>query len=217
MDNTWASPLYFKPFEHGVDVSIQAATKYINGHSDLVLGTVTTTEAAYPELRDGWLQLGLSAGADDVYLAMRGLRTIEVRLERHWKNGLKVADWLKTRPEVLEVLHPALPEDPGHAIWKRDFLGASSLFGFMLDPAYRSETAMSALLDDSKFFGMGASWGGFESLLVPRNPKPIRTASAWPRPGRPDGQLMRIHIGLEDPDDLIADLEAGFDRMRAAV
>ncbi|MGD1870125.1 MAG: cystathionine beta-lyase [Neomegalonema sp.] len=217
MDNTWASPLYFKPFEHGVDVSIQAATKYINGHSDLVLGTVTTTEAAYPELRDGWLQLGLSAGADDVYLAMRGLRTIEVRLERHWKNGLKVADWLKTRPEVLEVLHPALPEDPGHAIWKRDFLGASSLFGFMLDPAYRSETAMSALLDDSKFFGMGASWGGFESLLVPRNPKPIRTASAWPRPGRPDGQLMRIHIGLEDPDDLIADLEAGVDRMRAAV
>ncbi|MEL6282142.1 MAG: PLP-dependent transferase, partial [Pseudomonadota bacterium] len=142
---------------------------------------------------------------------------IEVRLERQWKNGLKVADWLKTRPEVLEVLHPALPEDPGHAIWKRDFLGASSLFGFMLDPAYRSETAMSALLDDSKFFGMGASWGGFESLLVPRNPKPIRTASAWPRPGRPDGQLMRIHIGLEDPDDLIADLEAGFDRMRAAV
>ncbi|MEO0717963.1 MAG: PLP-dependent transferase, partial [Pseudomonadota bacterium] len=112
---------------------------------------------------------------------------------------------------------PAPPEDPGHAIWKRDFLGASSLFGFMLDPAYRSETAMSALLDDSKFFGMGASWGGFESLLVPRNPKPIRTASAWPRPGRPDGQLMRIHIGLEDPDDLIADLEAGFDRMRAAV
>ena len=212
LDNTWATPLYFKPFDHGVDVSIQAVTKYIGGHSDLVMGAVTTTEAAYPALREGWKQLGLSGAPDDVYLAMRGLRTLAVRMAQHWRNGLVLAEWLGARAEVAEVLHPALPGDPGHALWKRDFLGAASLFGFILKPQYSSEEHLAALLDGLELHGMGSSWGGFESLLLPRTPP--RTAVPWPSPGRSEGQLMRIHVGLEDPDDLIADLDAGFARLR---
>ncbi len=211
LDNTWASPLYFKPFEHGVDVSIQAVTKYIGGHSDLVMGAVTTTEAAYPQLREGWKQMGLHGSPDDAYLAMRGLRTLAVRMPRHWKNGLVLAEWLARRAEVAEVLHPALPGAPGHELWQRDFLGAASLFSFVLRPEFSSEERLAALLDGMELFGMGASWGGFESLLGPRTPP--RSAAPWPRPGRAEGQLMRIHVGLEDPDDLIADLEAGFERM----
>jgi len=211
LDNTWASPLYFKPFEHGVDVSIQAVTKYIGGHSDLVMGAVTTTEAAYPQLREGWKQMGLHGSPDDVYLAMRGLRTLAVRMPQHWKNGLVLAEWLAARPEVAEMLHPALPGAPGHELWQRDFLGAASLFSFVLRPEFSSEERLAALLDGLELFGMGASWGGFESLLSPRTPP--RSAAPWPRPGRAEGQLMRIHVGLEDPDDLIADLEAGFQRM----
>jgi len=213
MDNTWASPLYFKAFEHGVDVSIQAVTKYVGGHSDLVMGSVTTTEAAYPPIREGWKELGLSGSPDDTFLAMRGLRTLAARLPRHWESGLRVGEWLKGRPEVAEVLHPAMEHDPGHALWRRDFLGASSLFGFVLDEGLSSHAHLAALLDGLELHGMGASWGGFESLLIPRNPP--RSATDWPRPGRPKGQLMRIHVGLEDPDDLIADLAAGFERMRA--
>ena len=212
LDNTWATPLYFKAFEHGVDVSIQAVTKYIGGHSDLVMGAVTATEAAYPPLREGWKQLGVNGAPDDVYLATRGLRTLAVRMPRHWESGLALAEWLAGRDEVAEVIHPALPGDPGHALWRRDFLGASSLFGFVVDPALSSEAHLAALLDGLELFGMGASWGGFESLLIPRTPP--RSAVPWPRPGRSEGQLMRIHVGLEDPDDLIADLEAGFARMR---
>jgi cystathionine beta-lyase len=211
LDNTWASPLYFKPFEHGVDVSIQAVTKYIGGHSDLVMGAVTTTEAAYPQLREGWKQMGLHGSPDDAYLAMRGLRTLAVRMPQHWKNGLVLAEWLAGRAEVAEVLHPALPGAPGHELWKRDFLGAASLFSFVLRPEFSGEERLAALLDGLELFGMGASWGGFESLLGPREPP--RSATPWPRPGRAEGQLMRIHVGLEDPDDLIADLEAGLERM----
>jgi cysteine-S-conjugate beta-lyase len=211
LDNTWASPLYFKPFEHGVDVSIQAVTKYIGGHSDLVMGAVTTTEAAYPQLREGWKQMGLNGPPDDAYLAMRGLRTLAVRMTQHWRNGLVLAEWLAGRPEVAEVLHPAMPGDQGHDLWRRDFLGASSLFGFILRPEFGGEQRLAALLDDLELFGMGDSWGGFESLLVPKTPP--RSAVPWPRPGRAQGQLMRIHVGLEDPGDLIADLEAGFGRM----
>ena len=211
MDNTWASPLYFKPLEHGVDVSINAVTKYIGGHSDLVMGAVTTTEEAYPALREGWKQLGLHGSPDDAYLAMRGLRTLAVRMPQHWKNGVAVAEWLAGRPEVAEVIHPALPGDRGHALWKRDFLGASSLFGYVLRPEFSSEAQLAALLDGLELFGMGASWGGFESLMKPADVP--RGGANWPRPGRPQGQLMRIHVGLEDADDLIADLEAGFDRM----
>jgi cystathionine beta-lyase len=211
MDNTWATPLYFKPFEHGVDVSVQAATKYIGGHSDLVLGTVTATRDAYPRLREGWKQLGLNGAPDDVFLAMRGIRSLAVRMPQHWKNGVVVAEWLAGRPEVAEDIHPALPGDPGHALWKRDFLGASSLFGYVLRPEFSREERLAALLDDLELFGMGASWGGFESLMKPADLP--RGAAGWPRPGRPDGQLMRIHVGLEDTGDLIADLKAGFDRM----
>jgi len=215
MDNTWASPLYFKPFQHGVDVSIQAVTKYIGGHSDLVMGSVTTTEAAYPTLRDSWAQLGLCAGPDDVFLAMRGLRTIHTRLPRHWASGLKVGEWLKGRPEVAEVIHPAMEHDPGHALWKRDFVGASSLFAFTFVDGLSSPAHMAALLDEMTHFGMGYSWGGFESLLIPIYPEKLRSATPWPKPGRPKGQTMRIHIGLEDVDELIADLETGFARMAA--
>jgi len=211
MDNTWASPLYFKPFEHGVDVSIQAVTKYIGGHSDLVMGAVTTTKEAYPPLREGWKEIGLNGAPDDVFLAMRGIRTLAVRMPHHWRSGLVVAEWLLGRPEVAEVLHPALPSDPGHALWKRDFLGSSSLFGLVLKPEFSTEERIAALLDGLGLFGMGSSWGGFESLFKPVQP-PKGTAY-WPRPGRPAGQLMRMHVGLEATDDLIADLAAGFDRM----
>lgn len=211
LDNTWASPLYFKPFEHGVDVSIQAVTKYIGGHSDLVMGAVTTTEEAYPQLREGWKQMGLHGSPDDAYLAMRGLRTLAVRMPQHWNNGLVLAEWLAGRAEIAEVLHPALPGDRGHELWRRDFLGAASLFGFVLRPEFGGEERLAALLDGLELFGMGASWGGFESLMKPVNVP--HSAVPWPRPGRPQGQLIRIHVGLEDPDDLIADLEAGFKRM----
>lgn len=211
MDNTWASPLYFKPFEHGVDVSIQAVTKYIGGHSDLVMGCVTTTKDAYPPIREGWKQIGLNGAPDDVFMAMRGLRTLAVRMPHHWRSGLEVAEWLAARPEVAEVLHPARPGDPGHALWQRDFLGAASLFGYVLKPEFSREEQLAALLDGLELFGMGASWGGFESLMKPNNPP--RSATPWPRPGRPAGQLMRVHVGLEDVGDLIDDLSAGFARM----
>lgn len=212
MDNTWASPLYFKAFEHGVDVSIQAVTKYIGGHSDLVMGAVTTTKEAYPAIREGWKEIGLNGSPDDVFLAMRGIRTLAVRMPHHWRSGLVLAGWLQGVPEVAEVLHPAMPGDPGHALWKRDFLGSSSLFGVRLRPEVSTENHLAALLDGLRLFGMGASWGGFESLF-----KPVQTPKGtafWPRPGRPAGQLMRMHVGLEDTDDLIADLEEGFARLR---
>ncbi len=212
MDNTWATPLYFKPLAVGVDVSIQAVTKYIAGHSDLVMGAVTTTEEAYPLLREGWKELGLSAAPDDVYLAMRGLRTMSTRLAAQGMAGLVVAEWLKGRPEVAEVLHPALTGDPGHTLWKRDFTGTSSLFGVILRPEYGSEEHLAALIDGLELFGLGASWGGFESLIRPSHPP--RTAVPWPRPGRATGPLLRLHIGLEDTDDLIADLAEGLTRMR---
>ena len=216
IDNTWASPLYFKPLELGVDVSIQAVTKYIAGHSDLVLGSATANKAAYPRLQRGWQEMGLCAGPDDAYLAMRGIRSIATRLKQHWESGVRIAHWLSSQPEVVEVLHPALPGDPGHQLWRRDFQGASGLFGFVLHPSVSSETHLAALLDELALFGMGYSWGGYESLLIPVDPPRLRTATKWPRPGRPNGQVMRIHIGLEDPSDLIADLGEGLARMRRA-
>lgn len=216
MDNTWASPLYYRPFEHGVDVSIQAVTKYISGHSDLVMGSVTCTEAAYPAFQQAQQETGICPSPDDVFLAMRGIRTIHVRLPHHMASGLRIAEWLKGRDEVAEVMHPALPEDPGHALWKRDFLGASSLFGFVLKPQYSGDPGLAAMLDNMRLHGMGYSWGGFESLLIPVDPPSIRTATTWPRPGRPEGQVMRIHVGLEDVDDIIDDLADGLDRLRAA-
>ncbi len=211
MDNTWASPLYFKPFAHGVDVSIQAGTKYLAGHSDLLIGTISATEEAWPAIRETIRMLGLGAGPDDVYLTLRGLRTLGVRLARHQETGLALARWLNGRPEVTRVLHPALPDDPGHALWKRDFLGASGLFGVELKPASRQ--AVAAMIDHMELFGIGYSWGGFESLIVLTDPQRVRSATSW----EGHGPLLRIHAGLEDADDLIKDLESGLSRFNAAL
>ena len=208
LDNTWASPMLCRPFDMGVDVSVQAGTKYIVGHSDVMLGTITTaTEEDLLTIKKQIIISGDAVGPDDCYLAQRGLRTLGVRLRQHHESGLKVAQWLQTRPEVKRVLHPALPDDPGHAIWKRDFIGASGLFSFILKPVTKPQLAN--MVDHMDLFGMGFSWGGFESLILPSDPKNIRTATKWDE----DGQLIRLHIGLEDTDDLIADLEAGFARL----
>lgn len=207
MDNTWASPLYFKPFEHGVDVSVQAATKYIVGHADAMLGSITMNEKAAAEMFERINYLGIGVGTEECYLGMRGIRTIEVRMERHWRSGLEIARWLQARPEVARVLHPALETDPGYPLWKRDFLGASGLFAFILKPV--PKTSVAAMLEGLELFGMGASWGGFESLVLPFNASPYRTATKW----EPEGPCVRIHIGLEDVEDLKADLAAGFERL----
>lgn len=210
LDNTWASPYFFKPFEHGVDVSIQAVTKYIGGHSDLMSGALTTTEAVHEKIRVMAHTLGACPGPDDCYLAQRGLRTLGVRMPRHQSNALAIADWFEGRPEVERVMHPALEDHPGHAFLVRDYLGSSGLFGAVLKPC--SETALAAMFDGFEHFGMGASWGGYESLMVPTDPSVVRTATRWDVAG----QAVRIHAGLEDIDDLIADLEAGLDRLTRA-
>jgi cystathionine beta-lyase len=210
MDNTWASPLYFRALDKGVDLSIQAATKYIGGHSDVMLGTVSANEKTWPRLHDTMHALGLCVGPDDMYLGLRGLRTLGVRLAQHDQSGLRVARWLAQRPEIARVLHPALDSCPGHAIWQRDFTGASGLFSVVFKPV--SQTAVNAFLDELDLFGIGASWGGFESLAIPFDCAPIRTATTW----APGGPTVRIHIGLEDVDDLIGDLERGFAALAAA-
>lgn len=210
MDNTWATPLYFRAFEKGVDLAIQAGTKYIGGHSDIMFGCVSANAASLPALKDTVYSMGLCVGPDDMYLALRGLRTLGVRLARHHQSGLRVAQWLEKRPEVLSVLHPALAGDPGHAMWKRDFTGACGLFSLVLKPA--TEKSVHALLNELALFGLGYSWGGFESLAILFDCSEYRTATRW----APGGPTIRLHIGLEDPDDLIADLERGFDAMAAA-
>jgi cysteine-S-conjugate beta-lyase len=210
MDNTWASPLYFRALDHGVDLSIQAGTKYIGGHSDVMLGTMSANAETVARLKTTVRLYGLCEGPDDVYLGLRGLRTLAVRLERHHKSGIAVAKWLEQRPEVLRLLHPALPSDPGHAIWKRDFTGASGLFSMVLKPV--PQKAVFAFLDTLELFGIGASWGGYESLAIPFDCAPARTATLW----QPGGPTVRFHIGLEDVEDLIADLERGFAAMATA-
>ncbi len=207
MDNTWASPLYFKPFVHGVDVSIQAATKYIVGHADAMLGAITANERAAKYIDRAKETLGTCPGSEETYLGLRGLRTLDVRLERHQKSALEVALWLSARPEVARVMYPALPGDPGHELWQRDFLGATGLFSVVLKT--KDAKAVAAMLDGLKLFGMGYSWGGYESLVIPFNPKSYRTATEWPD----QGQALRFHIGLDDVRDLLADLEAGFTRL----
>ena len=209
LDNTWATPLYFKALQHGVDISIHAATKYIGGHSDLLMGVASATEEHYPRLRRGMQDLGCYVSPDDCYLALRGLRTLSVRLDRHQANALRLATWLQERSEVERPLYPALPDDPGHALWRRDFQGASGLFGFLLKPC--PDKAWHALVEGLELFGLGASWGGYESLIMPNRPERYRTATAWD----PAFPSLRIHAGLENPDDLIADLEAGFARLNA--
>jgi cystathionine beta-lyase len=209
-DNTWATPLYFKPLEHGADVSIQAATKYVVGHADAMLGLITANERAAPYIYNAHEDLGLCAGPEDCFLALRGLRTMGVRLARHQASALDIAVWLSARPEVDRVLHPALPGHPGHAIWKRDFKGSSGLFSIVLKPC--SERALAAMLNGLTLFGMGYSWGGYESLAVPFDPSSYRTATKW----EAIGPAIRLHIGLDDPADLKADLEAGFERLAVA-
>ncbi len=212
IDNTWSSPLFCQPVKLGVDVVIESATKYIVGHSDAMLGTVTvTTEQQFQELKTMANSLGVRAGPDECFLGLRGLRTMGVRLERQMRAGVDMAEWLKARPEVTRVMHPALPDDPGHALWKRDHSGASSLFGAVLDPKY-GRSRVEAMLNGLELFGMGASWGGYESLVIPTHPHKNRTATEWTEPG----QCLRFHIGLEDPDDLREDLDAGLARLRAA-
>jgi len=209
-DNTWATPLYHRSLDQGVDISIQAATKYIGGHSDIMFGTISANAKAWPQLAENIRLLGVCAGPDDVFLALRGLRTLAVRLAQHHQSALEIARWLETRPEVARVLHPALEGDPGHAIWRRDFTGASGLFSVILKPVPLK--AVDALLDAVKLFGMGYSWGGFESLIIPFDCAPYRTATNW----QPEGPALRLHVGLENVHDLKADLEQGFAALRAA-
>ena len=208
MDNTWATPLYFRPLEHGVDISIQAGTKYFAGHSDLVIGMITTaTDELFKTIADQTFAFGDSASPDDCFLALRGMRSLSVRLERQSASAMKVARWLEARSEVKQVLYPALESDPGHALWKRDFGGASSLFGLAMQTT--DEAAVARMVNGFDLFRIGSSWGGYESLVA-YNRMPIpRTIVPWTE----TPFLLRMHIGLEDPDDLIADLEAGLGRL----
>jgi len=207
MDNTWATPMFFRALDHGVDLAIMSGTKYINGHADVMVGTITANESHAERLTSFHNDTGLFLGGDDTYLSLRGVRTLAIRLRRHQENARALTRWLQTRPEVTRVLYPALEDDPGHAIWKRDFTGSSGLFGVELKPV--SKLALTAFFNGFEHFGLGYSWGGFESLIIPAAFK--RTATRF----HAGGPLIRLHAGLEAADDLIADLEAGFARMKA--
>lgn len=207
-DLTWSTPLYVDAFALGVDVAMHSVTKYMSGHSDLVMGALAYNKKHHAALIETYLFTGLCPAADNCYLALRGLRTLSVRIKQQFDNAMVVAQWLKTRPEVEEVLFPALPGAPGYDMWKRDFTGGSSLFGVALKPV--SDKALSAMLDNLEYFGLGFSWGGFESLVTAFDVNASRKARKWTY----KGPGIRLHIGLEHPDDLIRDLEAGFKRMR---
>jgi cystathionine beta-lyase len=211
LDNSWATPLFFRPFDHGVDVAIEAATKYLAGHSDVMMGLITTTEELFRRVRVMSAILGAVPGPDDCYLALRGIRTLAVRLARHQETALALAHWCQGRPEVARILHPAFEDCPGHEHWARDFSGSSGLFSIILDKSYPKD-ALARMLDHMGLFKMGYSWGGYESLILPADPSSFRTARPWPG----DGTLIRLHAGLEDIDDLIPDLEAGFARLTGA-
>ncbi|MET1027166.1 MAG: cystathionine beta-lyase [Dongiaceae bacterium] len=208
LDNTWATPLFFKPFRHGVDLSIHAATKYIVGHSDVMMGIITMKETHYKQIKTHVHGMGFAVSPDDCYLALRGLRTLSARLSQHQQTALRLAQWLTDRPEVERVLHPAMPDLPGHEFWKRDYSGASGLFGVILKPF--TEERVTAMLDGMEIFGMGYSWGGYESLILPSHLNHARSVTKW----SPGGPTLRLHAGLEDPEDLITDLDAGFARLR---
>ena len=209
IDNTWSAGYFFKPFDNGADVSIQAATKYYVGHSDAMLGAVTTLQEHYSAVRDSARILGYHAAPDDAYLGLRGIRTLATRLKRHEKNALIVADWIANRPEVLTVLHPAFPTCPGHEFWKRDFTGSSGLFSILLKEY--SDSAVAAMIDGLEYFALGGSWGGYESLVF--RTQLTRTVTDW----NLATPCIRFHIGLEDPKDLIDDLAAGLNRLGAAM
>ena len=211
IDATWASPFFFRALEHGVDVAVQSGTKYLSGHSDAMFGAASTNdEALFRAIKDSAGRFGARLGGDDCYLALRGLRTLPVRMARHHENGIVLAKWLAARPEVARVLHPVMPDHAGADIWRRDFKGAAGLFGIVM--ASESRQAAAAMVDGMKLFGLGSSWGGFESLIVPAYPAASRTLGGW----RENGFLLRVHAGLEDTGDLIRDLEAGLTRWRAA-
>lgn len=205
IDNTWATPLIYRPLDHGIDLAIYAGTKYQGGHSDLLIGSISANEKSWPRLRKLHLNLGIQAGTEEIWLTLRGLRTMAVRLERHERSALEVARWLQKRPEVARVLHPALPEDSGHAVWKRDFGRSTGLFSFVLDG---EERHAKVFLNALKLFGLGYSWGGFESLAVLSELTRYRTVRRWT-----EGPMIRLQIGLEDTRDLIDDLERGFSAM----
>jgi cystathionine beta-lyase len=209
LDNTWPTPLGFRAFSHGVDIALHAATKYIGGHSDVLVGLIVCSEETHPRLHRLWTDMGVTLSSNDAFLALRGLRTLAVRLQRHTESALTIARWLRERPEVDEVIFPALEGARDHELWKRDFTGACGLFGVMLKPAPKAR--VDAMLDGLKLFRMGWSWGGFESLIIPARPERMRTATRWDA----RGPYLRLHVGLEDVQDLIADLAAGFDRLRA--
>ena len=208
LDNTWATPLHYSALKQGADLSIQAVTKYIGGHADVMMGYIAANERFAQRLEDFHAHSGLYVSGDDCFLALRGLRTLSIRLKRHQETATRLATWLQARPEVSRVLYPALPGDPGHALWKRDFTGACGLFGVVLKPAPKN--AVDAMIDGLKHFGLGFSWGGYESLLIPS--EITRTATRF----APEGPVIRIHAGLEAPEDLIADLTEGLERLKAA-
>ncbi|MEZ9396990.1 cystathionine beta-lyase [Vibrio splendidus] len=214
LDNTWAAGVNFSPFDFGVDISIQAATKYIVGHSDVMLGTAVANEKCWDQLREQSYLMGQCVSPDDAYLALRGIRTLDVRLRQHAESSLKVAKWLETRPEIDHVRHPALESCPGHEFFKRDFTGGNGLFSFVLKNS--NPQATTALLDGMTHFSMGYSWGGFESLILANEPSSFNSLRTIANPNF-EGTLIRVHIGLEDVDDLIADIEAGLERYSALV
>jgi cystathionine beta-lyase len=209
MDNTWATPLFFSPHAHGVDMAVEAGTKYLSGHADLLLGLVSANETWFERLHQCVHLMAIPASPEDVFLALRGLRTMELRLREAERQGLALAQWLNGRPEVLRVIHPALPDHPGHALWKRDYSGSSGLFSIVLKPA--SEAAVAAFIDGLELFGIGYSWGGYESLALPFDCRPARTATRFDA----GGPTVRFSVGLEDIEDLKADLDRGFARLRA--
>ena len=217
LDNTWATSHFYTALEKGVDIVMNACTKYIVGHSDVMLGAATAGEKYYRRLRRTAQQLGHVVSPDDAYLASRGLRTLDVRLKQHQASALTIAKWLQDQPEIARVLHPALPSCPGHDIWQRDFTGSSGLFSFIMKGG--TAQARNALVDALELFGIGYSWGGFESLALPADPAPNRSATSWPRAGDDpaDRHLVRLNIGLEDPADLIADLAKGLEAFRLAL
>ncbi|MBD8064900.1 cystathionine beta-lyase [Devosia sp. PTR5] len=210
VDNSWASPLFCQPLKLGADIVVHAGTKMFVGHSDAFAGTISTTGAAWADVEHVRSLLGFFTSGDDAFLVARGLRTLAIRMKEHQARALDIARWLQQQPGVVKVLHPALPDHPDHALWKRDFTGSGSLFGFILEPAPRD--AVAALVDHLTLFSMGYSWGGYESLLLPVKITRARTAVPW----HEDGNLFRVHIGFEDLEDLKADLSAGLDRYRAA-
>ena len=209
LDNTWATPIFFKAHDHGVDISVEAGTKYLGGHSDLLLGLASANQQCWPALRESYDAIAMLPGAEDCVLALRGLRTMHLRLKEAERKALELAEWLSMQPEVAQVLHPAFEGCPGHAIWKRDFRGSSGLFSIILCNEFSKES-VARMLNEMSVFSMGLSWGGFESLIIPFNCAPYRTAKAWSVPG----QTLRLQIGLEDMEDLKRDLSLGFERLK---